>query len=77
MCVDPENTALSPGLAMRVTDLARPFDCDVALAAAHRALEADDVHDAKRAKLVALIRELDPGADVEDPVVTEPEPLSV
>jgi len=64
MCVHPENTTLSPGLAMRVAELARDFDTEVALEAAHRALAADDVHETKRAKLVALIRELDPEAEL-------------
>ncbi len=66
MCVHPENTELSPGLAMRVAELARPFDESVSLAAAHQALTVEDIHEAKRAKLVALIRELDPDAELED-----------
>ncbi len=66
MCVHPENTELSPGLAMRLAELARPFDEQVSLAAARQALAADDVHEAKRAKLVALIREIDPDADLDE-----------
>lgn len=66
MCVHPENTQLSTGLAMRVAELARELAPEVALAAARRALAADDVHEAKRAKLAALVRELDPEAEIDD-----------
>jgi hypothetical protein len=77
LCVDPRNEALSPGLAMRVAELARPYDRGVALEAARRALAAQDIHEAKRAKLVALVRELDPEADLPEAAIGAADPLAI
>lgn len=57
--VDPENAGLSPGLAVRVAETARQLDPRVALAAARRALDAPDFHEAKRARLQELVRDLE------------------
>jgi hypothetical protein len=68
--VHPDNSGLSPGLAVRTAELARDLDPDSALAAARIAHEADDLHQAKRERLQHLICELDPNA----PPPPEPEP---
>ncbi len=65
--VHPENRGMSPGLAVRTAELARPHHPDVALRAARLALESEELHEAKRIKLVALVGELDPTADAEGP----------
>jgi hypothetical protein len=72
--VNPANTGLSPGLAVRTAELARELDPDSALAAAHVALEADDLHQAKRERLQQLICELDPNAPAL-PAPPPPEPI--
>lgn len=55
--VDPNNTPLTPGQAMRVFELARELDPASAARAARRALQSPDLHDAKRAKLQCWIDE--------------------
>lgn len=57
--VHPENGGLSPGMAVRVAELARESDPRTALCAAHRALAADDLDEAKRARLEDLVAELE------------------
>jgi membrane associated rhomboid family serine protease len=68
--VDPNNTALSPGQALRVFDLARDVDPAVATRAARRVLESPDLHEAKRAKLQSWVGEH--GASEPQPPPTVP-----
>jgi hypothetical protein len=58
-CVDPGNSALSAGLALRAADMARELDPPTALRAARRALDFPDMHEAKRARIQDLIGELE------------------
>ena len=55
--VDPGNTALTTAQALRAFELARELDPAVATAAARRALESRDLHEAKRAKLESWVAE--------------------
>jgi hypothetical protein len=58
--VDPRNdSSLSPGLAVRIAEMARQLDPPTALVAAHRALTSPDLHEAKRARLDGLVAELE------------------
>jgi membrane associated rhomboid family serine protease len=54
---DPANTALTPGQALRVFELARDLDAIAATRAARRALESPDLHEAKRAKIAGWVAE--------------------
>jgi hypothetical protein len=83
--VHPDNDGLSPGLAVRVAELALGRDPRTALCAAHRALAAADLDTAKRARLEGLVAELErseaesaSGARAAIPKlpVQEPEPLA-
>ena len=56
--VDSRNSGLSPGLAVRVAELARELDPPTALCAARRALASSDLDVAKRARVEALASEL-------------------
>lgn len=69
--VEPGQRELTPGLALQVIEAARPLDAGVALAAAQRVLESPDLHEAKRAKLEALVAEL----EEEGATPAAPEPL--
>jgi hypothetical protein len=79
--MDPRNdSGLSPGLAVRIAEMARPIDPPTALTAARRALTSTDLHEAKRARLQDLIAELEkgradeaPGAPPEAPAERPPE----
>jgi hypothetical protein len=82
--VHPDNDGLSPGLAVRVAELALERDPRTALCAAHRALAAADLDTAKRARLEDLVAELErseaeaaSGALAEIPKVTAQEPVTV
>jgi hypothetical protein len=55
---DSDPKGLSPGLAVRIAEMAREFDPPTALRAVRRALEAPDLHTAKRARLQQLVEEL-------------------
>jgi membrane associated rhomboid family serine protease len=55
---------VSPGIALRIAELARDVHAPTAVAAARRALEAPDLHEAKRARIEALVAEL--GSCAED-----------
>jgi len=57
--VDPRNTDLSPGLAVRIAELARDLDPPTALTAARSALATPDLHEARRERLENLIAELE------------------
>jgi len=57
--VHPENSGLSPGLAVRVAELALERDPRTALCAAHRALASVDLDEAKRARLEDLVAGLE------------------
>jgi hypothetical protein len=58
--VDPRNeSGLSPGLAVRIADLARARDPATALKAARRALTAPDLDEAKRGRLEELVSGLE------------------
>lgn len=59
-CVDAPLGEVGIGLALRILDLARGLDPSTALIAARRALELPELHESKRAPIIALIRELDP-----------------
>jgi len=56
--VAAENTPLTPGQAMRALEVARQLDPPSALRAARLALASAELHEAKRAKLEALVAEL-------------------
>ncbi|MBW2288023.1 MAG: hypothetical protein JRG90_09380 [Deltaproteobacteria bacterium] len=77
--VHPENSGLSPGLAVRVAELALERDPRTALSAAHRALASTDLDAAKRARLEDLVAELErseaeavAGAPAAEPVIAQP-----
>jgi hypothetical protein len=57
--VNPRNSGLTPGLAVRVAEMARGLDPPTALAAAHQALVSPDLHEAKRARLREMIAEIE------------------
>jgi hypothetical protein len=57
--VDPRNADLSPGLAVRIAELARDLDPPTALTAARSALATPDLHEARREKLENLVAELE------------------
>lgn len=64
--------AFTPGLALRVVELARDVHAGIALAAIARALEGPDLHETKRAKLAATRdvleqrRRLEPDPELDD-----------
>jgi hypothetical protein len=70
--VDPANNGLTAGVALRLVDLARALDPPTALAAARRALESDELHQAKRDRLEATIAELE-GRPPPEPAEAESE----
>ena len=82
--VNPLNNGLSPGLAVRVAEMARDLDPPTALAAARHALVSPDLHEAKRARLQEMIAEIEqaeaaaaaaePAPDGEAPREVRPEP---
>ena len=53
-----DSKGLSPGLAVRIAEMARELDPPTALRAVHRALEAPGLHQAKRTRLEQLEGEL-------------------
>jgi len=57
--VDPRNTDLSPGLAVRIAEMARELDPPTALKAARSALATPDLHEARRERLENLVTELE------------------
>jgi len=66
--MDPRNdSGLSPGLAVRIAEMASAIDPPTALTAARRALTSPDLHEAKRARLQNLIAELEKGRADEAP----------
>jgi len=75
------NEGLSPGIAIQVAEFARDLDTPSAVAAARTALTCDDLHEVKRARMVELLRELDPEGEIPEfvspfpdtpPLITEP-----
>ena len=68
-CANAPAGDLGLGLALRILDLAEGLDPFSALIAAQRALEFPELHESKRARILALVRELDPEA----PKPIEPE----
>jgi hypothetical protein len=56
--VDANNSGLSPGLALRVAELAHDLDPATAVCAARHALASSDLDGAKRARMEALVAEL-------------------
>jgi len=60
--VHPDNEDLATGVAMRTAELAREIDPETALSAARSALQCDDLHEAKRQRLSALVAELESGS---------------
>ncbi len=76
-CVDPASGALTTAIALRLVEEARGLDADVARRAAEAALASPGLHEAKRARLVELLRALDDGRWPEAapaPVVPKPTP---
>jgi hypothetical protein len=78
--VHPDNSGPSPGLAVRVAELALEHDPRTALCAAHRALASADLDAAKRARLEGLVAELERsdaeaavGTQAAEPAVAAPE----
>jgi hypothetical protein len=69
--VNPLNNGLSPGLAVRVAEMARELDPPTALAAARHALVSPDLHEAKRARLQEMIAEIE---QAEAAAAAEPAP---
>ena len=67
--VDPDNRALTPGMAFRAIEHARELDPPSALRACRLALANPDLVDAKRSRLEAQVAEL------EDAGVAEPTPV--
>ena len=67
--VNPENTGMSPGLAVRTAELAREIDPDTALRAARLALLAKDLDQTKRKKLQHLVARLEPNSPAPEPGV--------
>ena len=58
--VDPRNEGgLSPGLAVRIAEMSRDLDPRSALRAARSALTSPDLHEAKRARLEAMVVDLE------------------
>ena len=57
--VDPRATGVSAGTLLRVVELARSFDPPTALRAARRALAVAEIDEAKRARVAALVAELE------------------
>jgi len=78
--VHPDNSDLTPGLAVRVADLARERDPRTALCAAHRVLASADLDATKRARLEALVAELEraeaAAARTVKPATAESEPTA-
>ncbi|MGH0034088.1 MAG: hypothetical protein ACQGVK_03585 [Myxococcota bacterium] len=80
--VHPDNSGLTPGIAIHVAEQARELDPDSALTAARSALENFELHEAKRRRMLELIAELDPEAEppppleeLEEPPPPVPEPV--
>ena len=65
------------GLSLRIVDLARELDTSTALAAARRTLEFEDLHETKRARIAALIAELDPELATTPPAQALPPAIRV
>jgi hypothetical protein len=57
--VNPLNSGLTPGLAVRVAEMARDLDPPTALAAAQHALVSPDLHEAKRARLQQMVAKIE------------------
>jgi membrane associated rhomboid family serine protease len=72
--VDPANSGLVGGLALRAAELARELDPASALRAARAALASADLHPAKREKLEALAAELAARVAAEPPPAPEAHP---
>lgn len=65
-----DSKALSPGLAVRIAELAAGVDPPTALRALHWALESPDLHQAKRQRLEELEAQLVAGAEGELPAAS-------
>lgn len=72
--VHPDNTGLTPGLAIHVAEQARELDPESALVAARSVLESTEIHEAKRRRMLDLIAELDPDAELPEEPASAPEP---
>jgi membrane associated rhomboid family serine protease len=74
---------LTPGLALRVVEIARGIHAGIALSAIERALEAPDLHEAKRAKLettrdeLASQRASSPDPELEEAVTVEDRSIEI
>jgi hypothetical protein len=71
---DSDSRGLSPGLAVRIAEMAREIDPPTALRAVRRALEAPGLHEAKRMRLGQLEEEL--VAAAAGSTASEPAPAS-
>ncbi|MCP5045452.1 MAG: rhomboid family intramembrane serine protease [bacterium] len=78
-CVDAPRGELSIGLALQILDTAEQLDPFTALMAARRALALPELHAAKRERILARVRELDPEgpeARAHQPAAPPPTPMS-
>jgi hypothetical protein len=78
--VEPDTSGMTPGLAVRVAELARELDPPTALRAAEIALRAPDLHEKRRGQLHRLVVELGRAvrrkqaqAEAEPPVTRSPD----
>ena len=74
--VDPTNTGLTVGQALRVAELGAELDPPTALAAAHFALERGELVDERRARLETLVRALEGAGGPPTPTAPPPPPLA-
>jgi hypothetical protein len=71
-CADAPPGELSLGTALQLFDFAEGLDPFTALLAARRVLELPELHESKRTRILALIRELDPhNATYSEPVAPD------
>lgn len=77
-CITAPRAEVTVGLALQVLDYAETLDSFTALTAARNALEFPDLHASKRARILALVNELDPegqprpALEAEERVITQP-----
>ncbi|MBW2713449.1 MAG: rhomboid family intramembrane serine protease, partial [Deltaproteobacteria bacterium] len=69
--VDPDNTGLTPGIAIRIVDAALEVEPPAALTAARQLLHAPDLHESKLAKYREIVNKLEEQGVTEHPSVAE------
>jgi len=70
--VDPSNVGATPGIAVRVAELAREIEPEIAVRAARLALASPELHPSKCEHLLNLVAELEPAAPAEDAAAYRP-----